>query len=260
MNQSQNLTYIPLAKLVNNLPDDVSLQLSADAQAFLAEQFTGAPDLAADDYLHYKDGVPAVVNEWGRGFDLELGLDPEGDYALATILHIAMKWRQKAEAITLQIDRTPYQAANHDNAWRTNIEGLYQIPVKEDGLTFLVSAERINLDMIDESVFQTEEIELSVPLVSMKTEENLSPVFEGTIANVNGEAMICSSVKVLTELEMDLAGAEVKQAATMMLMRGCLGPSKPHIVINKAFYAYVKVKDKLVFAAKIDKDSFHTVK
>jgi hypothetical protein len=256
LKESNNLTHIPLAKLVNNMPDGIELNLSNSANEFLSEQFTGSPELSADSYLHYKDGLPEDVNEWGRTFNMELGLS--GDYALATILNIAMKWREKSDSVPVTIDDISYKAAKHKIAWKTNVPDVYQIPVKESDLTFLVSTTPISLDLVDGAINKVEEISLTAPLVSLKTEEDLTEEFSGTTALVHGERMICSQVKVITEFEMDLEGAEVKQAAAIMLVRGCMSPMKQHIIINNPFYVYVKVKDHLVFSAYVQLDSFLT--
>jgi hypothetical protein len=259
MNKSKTLTHIPLGKLIKNPPKNVEFNLSKSANKFMNKCFLGSNDLRADDYIHYKGGVPQVVNDWGNTFDINLGIPENVDYALATILSIKMEWIKKLSETSLEIGEKRYKSAMHNNALETNIPSLYKIPVIEDGLEFFVSTQKLNLEDVNKEIKTKQEINLTTPLVKLKSTEDFSDKFEGTTAIVDGKLHQCNSVKVITEFDLNLDGAEVKQAAVVCLIVGSCASSpamKKHIVIDRPFYVYTKVNNRLSFSSFVNIDSF----
>jgi hypothetical protein len=259
MNKSKILTHIPLGKLLENPPNNVEFSLSKSAQKFMNKCFIGSKDLSADEYIHYKDGKPQVVNDWGDTFGLNLGIPDNIDYALATILNVKMKWIKKLNETSLEIGKKKYKSVMHNNALETSIPSLYKIPVVEKGLEFFVSTQKLELGSVNKEIKIKKEINLTTPLVKLRATEDLSSKFDGTTAIVDGQLHQCNSVKVITEFDLTLDGAEVKQAAIVNLIVGScasLPVIKKHIIIDKPFYVYTKINNRLSFASFIDIDSF----
>jgi hypothetical protein len=256
MKNSKILTYTPLAKLFQNIPNNISVNLSDSATEFLSEVFTGDTGSTLDSYLHYKDGTPNVVNDWGKTFGLDL--DAQGEYALATILNIKMKWEDDAYDKQLIINNKKYEAGIHYAISATNIPNLYNIPLQEDNIQFFVSDIKIPLEIIDKVLEKKEEVDLTLPLVKMDDVEDLSDIFSESSFTVDNVQHDCSDVKMVTKLDIGLLGAEVRQAAVVSAVSGCLSAPviRRNVIINKPFYVYIKVSGKLAFASYVGLDSF----
>ena len=255
MSQSKILTYIPFGKLFENMPDHINFTLSKNGEDFLDNNFTKCSEELSENYMHYKDGTPETVNAWAKEFGLDLNLS--GDYAIATILHIAMTWEKPANETEIYYNDVTYEAGWHNEALRTNVHELYNIPVEDEFVGFFVSTKEFPLDELNNKIFEYQEINLSLPIVKLKIEEDLSKHFLGSSAIINEKPYYCSGAKSLTELDITLKGAEVKQAAALVLEFTSAAPFlKDSIIIDKPFYVYVKVKDSLIFAAYIDLDSW----
>lgn len=254
MSKSKILTYIPFGKMFENMPQHIDFKISQSGQNFLDNNFTKCTEELSDLYMHYKDGIPEDVNDWAKQFDLDLKLS--GDYAIATILNIAMTWKNEAQANKIIYNDVFYNSGWHDFAFDTNKEGLYQIPVEDHTIGLFISTKPFELDSLNEIIYSTEEINLNLPLVKLKIEEDLTQHFKGSKAYIDNQAYYCENAKSLTELNVTLKGAEVKQAATLTLRTTCVMPQKRNVLIDKPFYLYVKVKDSLIFAAYVDVDGW----
>lgn len=256
MKKSKILTYAPLAKLFQNIPENISINLSDSAEEFLSEVYTGDTGNSLDSHLHYKNGTPNVVNAWGTTFGLDL--NAQGDYAIATILNIKMKWEDDAYEESLYIDNTKYNAGIHYGISATNIDNLYNIPLKEDNIQLFVSDIAIPLEKIEKVLEKKEDIDLTIPLIKMDNTEDLSNSFSGSSFTVDNIKHECSDVKIITQFDMGLLSAEVRQAAVVSAVSGCLSAPiiRRNVIIDKPFYVYIKVSGKLAFASYLSMDSF----
>lgn len=260
MLQSKSITNVPLYQLFMQPESDVDVLLSRSARKYLNKLHKPSDLLREAKEFHRKHGVPEAVNEWGKAFDVDLGAD--GDYAMATILSIALKWQDKFEATDVTIAGTKYKAGETGKARLTDVPGLYEIPVENEDISFYVSLNKQNLKALDGMITHQRCMELVMPTCVFEEDIDLSDEFDGTKVSVDGEMYDVDTVTSKVRFEADLEGAEVKQAATAsMLVSGCLIPAivKHRVVLDESFYIYVKIKGHLAYAALLDVDSFEKV-
>lgn len=256
MNKSKVLTYIPLKMLTKKFKDE--LFLSESAKKFLEDNYSGNQESIDCKYINYKAGTSIEVNEWAKSFGVEI--NTQGDYVIATILNTIMNWKKEASEQKIKVNGKFYKGATHYNINETQIPNLYEIPLYEEEFSFYVSDIKIPINLINENkkIEKKEYVDLTLPIINLKNEENLSSAFYGTYRSFNNNKDEIQDVKIITEFEMDLKGSKLKQIASLATISSSCTPFKPNkkVLINKPFYVYIKINQEIIFAVYLNLDSF----
>lgn len=263
------LTKTALGAVLNRLPEDVEVFLTKKQTDYLSSQYLGS-DLCWDsEFMNYKDGCPVTVAEWLKGFDIDKSFDPSVSYVLAALLHMKVTFLKDAEEKFFSKNGDVYKRAYHDNAYETDVDGLYELRVNQEGegsifgasdLRVFVSREIIDFEVLDRRINSTHVMDLHVPYVDSEVRQTIPEMTDFTLIK-SGSKYTVSDTELISMLEMDNKGARVRQAALLSAISGSAGVPKyrrhPRVeVFDGPYVIYFTYKDNLMFSASLTEGDF----
>ncbi|CAH7361325.1 conserved hypothetical protein [Vibrio chagasii] len=275
------ITNTALGGLINITPDFVTLLPNKEQKAYLEQIYTGEADVWASDLLDYKHGTGKQVSDWMRDRGFSPTFNEKSPFAMAAFLEVVTKWLHKPEESLFKLDGEIYQRAIHTKAMEIvgdpslvelelsggkptliNMSGeVLEYFKKHETLRLFVSTELKELSTFNTAITQGREMELHLPYAESSMENEIEELC-GMNAILFGEEAEVDNVHVTTKFRIDNLGAKAEQMASMaMCYSGCLMPQtrvwEHRIdVIDRDYYCYITLNDKLAFAVKIETDDF----
>lgn len=266
------LTEVPLGKIKKFIEKEFkNISFSKEATDFFENNFLGDIE-SLDELIHLKDGIPTNVMDWLKSeFNIELDLN--GDYAIATVIALSLEFEKKAIFETQKTnDNLEFASGIHEHCHKyvkkdKNVEyNIVQLNLKNNDYDIYVSKKEIPLSFMDHPIhfkkfIKINEVSLHLPLVKYETKEDISHLFEGSnmIKKSNLKEHSISKVVTYAKVDLGLDKVEVKQAAAVCMVMASLAPIKmikEHFIINDDFYFYVRAKNRLLFASKMNIGDF----
>lgn len=263
------LTKTALGAVLNRLPNDVELFLQKKQTDYLAEQYLGSGVCWDSEFMNYKDGSPVVVSEWLKGFEIEKSFDPSVSYVLAALLHMKVTFIKDAEERYFGKDGVIYKRAYHDNAYETEVDGLFELRVHQGGecgvsgardLRVYVSKESVELGALDNNITSTHRMDLHIPYIDAEVRQTI-PEMSGFTLMKSDRKYTVSDTELISMLEMDNKGARVRQAALLSAISASAGMPRyrrhPRVeVFDSSYVIYFQYKNNLMFAARVNQGDF----
>lgn len=267
----RELTQVPMGKIKHFIEENFdNINFTKAAIDFFENNFLG--DITQiDDLIHLKDGVPSEVKKWLKD-EFDISLDLNGDYAIATVIALALEFKKKAVFTEIKdvnseniaagihkgvdIYRMKDKDKNHD---------LIKLNIKNEGFEVYVSEKEIPVKLLDHPIrfkhFKKSDIvHLTLPLVKYEEENDITEYFKGSsmIKKSDLEQYSISKALTYTKVDLGLDKVEVKQAAAvcMVVASATRVDLTRNITINDSFYFYVRANNRLLFASKMNLEDF----
>ena len=228
-----------------------------DAQKRFLETFMKAmQDLEKFDEGEIKStaskSIPEV-NKWlaENGFP-DLQLQPISDpsaFAVASILHVFLKWKEEGTKTTIEHGGKEYPAA------KIKYDGMGIFNIPKDDRTFVNiptkrKGEEVYLVVHPEGLAKSHDWITKIHSMRKKHQVRYSNSYEGVVFPTidyddmvdisflkgmkNKDFFIAEAIQQ-TRFKMNEIGAEVESAAAMSCMRCCASAPKPPLIINEPF-------------------------
>ncbi|MDK9790640.1 hypothetical protein [Vibrio sp. D431a] len=268
------LTKVALGALINRSPKGINMFLEEKHMQYLSGEVIGSPQVWDSEFLHYNHGAPCEIELWLKQFGIEKGFDPAAKYVVASVLDLVVKFMKDAKEKFFERDGGIFKRSLHENAFETNIDGLYQILLKgkpseiiqgyhdeHKNLKMYVSKDEIDLNTFESPIESSYVMDLHLPDASAEVEEEIS-IFKGMKVDYHGDMTSVGSAGVITKFKIDSKGAEAKQAAYMTLYAcGAVAEPIPKRtrrieVIDGNYFVYITFNDQLAFAVEIEPTDF----
>lgn len=276
---SNTLTQLPLNKLVKFLEKEKGMIINDKIQSFLDKLYTNS-NKTLDNLIDLKEGTPEEVSNWLKeNHDLDIDLNNDGDYCIATILDLILKFQCPAEESKFSIGNETFLSGMHDD---DNVEcfslkkdkniNLYQVLMENRDFEFFFSDSTPsthnafhlfnNLDILNDEKFDDNfvlndaNVILYRPLANIYERVNLMPVFNGVKFKTDMEL---SGIETITSVNLPLDQVKIKQAAIAYVVCSSATPlnlNQKIVRITDDFTFFVKYKGQLVFSAVVKKDDF----
>jgi hypothetical protein len=267
----RELTQVPMGKIKHFIEENFdNINFTKAAIDFFENNFLGdIPQI--DDLIHLKDGVPSEVKKWLKD-EFDINLDLNGDYAIATVIALALEFKKKAvfteikdvnsETIAagihkgVDIYRMKDKNKNHD---------LIKLNIKNEGFEVYVSEKEIPVKLLDHPMRfkhfkKNDVVHLTLPLVKYEEENDITEYFKGSnmIKKSDLEQYSISKALTYTKVDLGLDKVEVKQAAAvcMVVASATRIDLTKNLTINDSFYFYVRANNRLLFASKMNLEDF----
>ena len=187
----RELTQVPIGKIKHFIEENFdNINFTKAAIDFFENNFLGdIPQIG--DLLHLKDGVPSEVKKWLKD-EFDISLDLNGDYAIATVISLALEFKKKAVFTEIKdvnskniaagvhksvdIFRMKDKNENHD---------LIKLNIKNEGYEVYVSEKEIPVKLIDHPMRfkhfkKNDVVHLTLPLVKYEEEKDITEYFKGS--------------------------------------------------------------------------------
>ena len=267
----RELTQVPIGKIKHFIEENFdNINFTKAAINFFENNFLGdIPQIG--DLLHLKDGVPSEVKKWLKD-EFDISLDLNGDYAIATVISLALEFKKKAVFTEIKdVNSKNIAAGVHKsvNIFRMKDKNenhdLIKLNIKNEGYEVYVSEKEIPVKLIDHPMRfkhfnKNDVVHLTLPLVKYEEEKDITEYFKGSsmIKKSDLEQYSISKALTYTKVDLGLDKVEVKQAAAicMVVASATRVDLTRNLKINDSFYFYVRANNRLLFASKMNLEDF----